>query len=141
MIVTKAKVDKDIQELEDRLHFLRQLRAYMAGGELSVTATETPVEEESKLPEGRTGRVGVRANLLRKLAEGAAYPAELKTWFRPDQEHVVTNALASLKRDALARDTAKGRIELTTKGLEEAQWFVAHPTLTKRGKRRSNAVR
>lgn len=138
MTITTTKVERDIRQLEERLYFLRQLREYLRNGtepstNVPTVELETPTDKTLNLG----SRVGVRANILRKLAEGAMFPDDIRRWFPPARAHVVTNAIATLRRRNLLRDTAKGRVELTTSGLEEAQWFVTHPTLTKRGKART----
>lgn len=128
MTITLSKVESEIRELETRLNFLRQLREYMRGSVAVPTVTLEPTKEEQPLLK----RQGIAATILRKLAtDGAAFPDDLMKWFRVEQRKSVINALSLLRRRAMLRDTAKGRVELTTQGIAEAQWFIQNPAMVK----------
>lgn len=138
MTITTTKIERDIRQLEQRLQFLRQLRQYLRDGiAISSESTPTPTLEVGPTPSPLTEGIeqaslpGVQATILRKLADGAGYPDELARWFREDQRKSVMNSLGRLRRLAFIRDTSKGRVELTTKGFEEAQWFAANPGMKK----------
>lgn len=125
MTITKTNVEREIRELELRLDFLRQLRAYM-GGQVEVPTVALRASAAVK-------KIGIAATIYRTLAKssGALAPDKLYSDFSPMQRKSVVNAISLMRRRAHIRDTAKGRIELTTQGLAEAQWFLEHPTFTK----------
>lgn len=139
MTITTSKLRKDIAAAERRLQFLRSLLQYMTeeNGSVNETIHTLHTNKLESLVSVGGSRVGVRANILRKLHEGAAWPDDLYNLYAPARRRIVMNVVGTLRRTNLIRDTAKGRVELTTEGMAEAQWFVDHPTLTKRGKKAS----
>lgn len=136
MKLTIKSIEQDITRHERDLHFLRQLLTYLKqknGPTIELTAAPVGTETlpTATLQKEGVTNVGMRASILRRLVEGAAFPEDLlQTW--TGNRRSALNALAMLRRNALIRDTAKGRIELTTAGLEEAGWYVTHPEARKR---------
>lgn len=127
---TKESVEREIAELQSRIQFLQTLsRQYL------TEVVPVPVAPTTTVAKRRYPNVGVRANLLRLFhsASGALEPETIYAAFSEEQRKVVGNALGTLRLRHFLRETAKGRLELTTAGATEAAWYVAHPNHSKRG--------
>lgn len=131
---TVEGIKREIHQLEGKIAFLYQVLGYITEMEGNA-ATITPTTIAATTSNGGVRKVGIRAQLLRTLhkASGAMEYKDLYELFPPAQRKSVNNALATMRRRSHIRDTAKGRIELTTSGIAEAQWYTAHPTQLKRG--------